>query len=128
MGRVSNIGSQQCNNELTFALTYEVNFGIDFEVDSEFRPIGCNGDMEKMQWGGKGRGTTVNCPPNLKEYEGKPLSTITRGIAEDHDVWNQAFLSGWEKMAMRKVSFSLVQKIHGLVAQTQNLLKMPLIL
>jgi len=97
--RVSNIGSQQCNNELTFALTYEVNFGIDFEVDSEFRPIGCNGDMEKMQWGGKGRGTTVNCPPNLKEYEGKPLSTITRGIAEDHDVWNQAFLSGWEKFA-----------------------------
>ena len=36
-------GGQGCGTELTFALTYEVNMMYGFDVDEEFRPVGCAG-------------------------------------------------------------------------------------
>ena len=27
------------------------------------------------------------------------MGAITRGLAEDHDTWNRAFIAGWEKIA-----------------------------
>ena len=104
--RDGNIGEQACGNELTFALTYEVNLMNEFELDEEFKPRGCNGDLEK-QWFVEGghetssasKLTTINCPPNMERYEnGEALSEITKAFGEDHDVWNEAFLAGWEKM------------------------------
>ena len=103
--RESTVGSQGCGNELTFALTYEVNLMNDFELDEEFKPRGCNGDLEKQWYADGGHETssasqltTVNCPPNMERYEnGEALSEITTAFGEDHDVWNKAFLDGWEK-------------------------------
>ena len=41
----------------------------------------------------------MNCPPNMEKYEnGEALSEITVAFGENHDVWNKAFLDGWEKM------------------------------
>ena len=41
----------------------------------------------------------MNCPPNMEKYEnGEALSEIAVAFGEDHDVWNKAFLDGWEKM------------------------------
>ena len=34
----------------------------------------------------------------MERYEnGEALSEITTAFGEDHDVWNKAFLDGWEK-------------------------------
>merc|ERR1712110_1395397 len=42
--------------------------------------------------------TTESCPLNMEAYEdGETLSEITRSFGEDHDVWNKAFMEGWEK-------------------------------
>ena len=27
------------------------------------------------------------------------MGAITRGLAEDHDIWNRAFMAGWAKIA-----------------------------
>jgi len=84
-----NSGKQGCGTELTFALTYEVNFMNEFQMDELSRPHGCIVHGE----------STVNCPPNMEQYEnGEALSEITMAFGEDHDVWNQAFMEGWDKM------------------------------
>ena len=101
--RESNVGSQGCGTELTFALTYEVNMMYGFDVDDEFRPVGCAGALEKMWFPEKNSDdakslTTESCPLNMEAYEdGETLSEITRSFGEDHDVWNKAFMEGWEK-------------------------------
>lgn len=100
--RESNSGSQGCGTELTFALNYEVNLMHGFDVDEEFRPVGCGGDLEKMWFPETTEDekiTTLSCSPNIVAYEnGETLSEITTAFAEDHDVWNKAFIEGWEKM------------------------------
>ena len=96
--------NQNSGNELSFALNFEVNLMNDFELDEEFRPVGCGGDLQNMWWAWRsdrkaaGNLTTINCPPNMARYEdGEALSEITTAFATNHDVWNQEFLAGWEK-------------------------------
>ena len=65
--------------------------------------MGCAGALEKMWFAEKGSDdakslTTESCPLNMEAYEdGETLSEITRSFGEDHDVWNKAFMEGWEK-------------------------------
>ena len=42
--------NQFSGNELSFALNFEVNLMNDFELDEEFRPVGCGGDLQNMWW------------------------------------------------------------------------------
>ena len=100
--REGNVGSQGCGTELSFALTYEVNMMYGFDVDEEFRPVGCAGALERMWYPENSEDakslTTNSCPLNMEAYEdGETLSEITRSFGEDHDVWNKAFMEGWEK-------------------------------
>jgi hypothetical protein len=102
---------KSCGTELTFALSYEINFMLDFEIDEEFRPHGCNGSIDKMIWSKFDFGnahwnepqsgeSSATCGPNMERYEnGEALSEITVAFGEDHDVWNKAFLDGWEKIS-----------------------------
>ena len=101
-----------CGTELTFALTYEVNLMLDFEIDEEFRPHGCNGSLDAMLWSKFDWGNanwrypltgenSATCGPNMERYEdGEALSEITVAFGKDHDVWNQAFMDGWAKISM----------------------------
>ena len=92
-----NTGTQSCGNELTFALTYEVNFMNDFQLDEEFKLHGCGGSYEgDTLWQGD---STIDCPHNMERYEnGEALSEMTTAFGEDHDVWNEEFMVAWEKM------------------------------
>lgn len=95
-----NTGTQACKSELTFALTYEVNFNNEFEVDEENRPHGCNGDLDKIMCNQE-TGSTVNCPRNMHKVEnGETMSEITQAFGKDHDIWNQVFMSAWDKMVI----------------------------
>ena len=59
-----NTGTQSCGNELTFALTYEVNFMNDFQLDEEFKLHGCGGSYEgDTLWQGD---STIDCPHNME--------------------------------------------------------------
>ena len=42
--------NQGSGHELSFALNFEVNLMNDFELDAEFRPVGCGGDLQNMWW------------------------------------------------------------------------------
>jgi len=100
-----NTGTQGCGSDHTFALTFEVNFGQDIALDSEFTVAGCgqpDPDFKaKTGLNHKGVMTGIlNCPPNPEVREdGRTVGAITRGLAEDHDTWNRAFMAGWEKIA-----------------------------
>ena len=102
--RESTSGSQSCGHELTFALNFEVNLMKEYGLDEEFRPVGCNGTLEKMWWlkdtdlRAWSQLSTVDCPANMERYEeGEALSEITTAFATNHDVWNELFLAGWDK-------------------------------
>ena len=64
--------NQGSGHELSFALNFEVNLMNDFELDAEFRPVGCGGDLQKMWWAwrrdkkAQGNLTTINCPANME--------------------------------------------------------------
>lgn len=87
---------------------------LDFELDEEFRPHGCKGSLDtqvKIGWSKFDFGnawwrypltgeTSVTCGRNMERYEdGEALSEITVAFGEDHDVWNKAFMEGWEKIS-----------------------------
>ena len=94
-----NTGRQGCGFELTFMLTYEVNYMNEFSLDNEFKLHGCgSGRQDGLLWTDD---TTINCPRNMERYEGgEALSEITALFGEDHDTWNREFLQGWDKMVV----------------------------
>ena len=64
-----NTGTQGCGSDHTFALTFEVNFGQDIALDSEFTVAGCGQpDPDfKAKTGLNHKGvmkSILNCPPN----------------------------------------------------------------
>ena len=92
-------GNQLCGGELSFLLTYEVNFAYDFQLDDEMRPFGCNGTINNLDI--QPGASTLECPRNMDQYEnGEALSDITRSFGEDHDLWNKQFMEAWDKMVI----------------------------
>ena len=92
-------GNQLCGGELSFLLTYEVNFAYDFQLDDEMRPFGCNGTINNLDI--QPGASTIECPRNMDQYEnGEALSDITRSFGEDHDLWNKQFMEAWDKMVI----------------------------
>ena len=83
----------------TFYFPYEMNFVMDFTVDEENRPRGCNippvyGDNWFADFGS----LQIDCPRANYVLPGETQTTadIVEEFAEDHEVWAREFLEGWQ--------------------------------
>jgi len=95
-----------------FLLNWEVGMSLKFDVDPEtFRAKNCPG-LEVTN-DGKGpfedaicainavcTSKVPDCPPQdyIDPTSGKPIRQILEEFADDHDVWAEAFLAGWQRM------------------------------
>ena len=88
-----------------FYLPYELGFVKNFTVDAENHPRGCNipdvypqkevdGKAAVKKWAK----TAINCTRSTFTLEGEDMSSadIVDEFAEDHKVWAQAFIEGWQ--------------------------------
>ena len=88
-----------------FAMLFEYGLYKKFESSKpSYRPVGCPGlpdKWEDMPYGGAKHlnWTKVErCPLNDYAPEGKPLYQIVEDTADDHDVFGQNLLAGFERM------------------------------
>ena len=86
-------------SSFTFFLPYEMNFVMDFDVDEENRPRGCNiplvyGDSWFEDYGS----LQIDCPRQTFVLLGENQTTadIVKEFAEDHELWARDFLEGWQ--------------------------------
>ena len=86
-------------SSFTFFLPYEMNFVMDFDVDEENRPRGCNiplvyGDSWFEDYGS----LQIDCPRQTFVLLGENQTTadIVEEFAEDHELWARDFLEGWQ--------------------------------
>ena len=106
-----------------FLLNWEVGMIKKFDVDPEtFRAKNCSGlEIKPKETNEEGKETNngtglfeggicainavctskvPDCPP--QDYDdptsGKPIRQILEEFADDHDVWAEAFLAGWQRM------------------------------
>merc|ERR1711963_33364 len=92
-------------NSFAFYLPYELGFVKNFTVDAENHPRGCNipdvypqkevdGKAAVKKWAK----TAINCTRSTFTLEGEDISSadIVDEFAEDHKVWAQAFIEGWQ--------------------------------
>ena len=81
-------------------MIWELSFQLNFTVDSENRPRGCNVlDMNYNDlWALPDAEQVIDCPKNMYAPEGKPISQIVEEFAVDHDGWAKTFLNAWHKM------------------------------
>ena len=90
----------------TFYLPYEMSFVMNFTVDAENHPRGCNipevfpelsseGGEEAKQ---KVTSTPLMCGRTSFKLEGEDQTSadIVEEFADDHEVWADAFIKGWQ--------------------------------
>ena len=89
----------QQGSSFTFYLPYEMNFVMEFTVDGENRPRGCNiPNVYGDNWFADFGSLQINCPRANYVLPGETETSadIVEEFAEDHDVWAREFLEGWQ--------------------------------
>jgi len=89
---------------LTFYFPYEMNFVMDFTVDEENHPRGCNipDVYPECAWGHEPHcpysELPINCPRNNFKLPGESMSSadIVDEFAYSHQTWAVEFLEGWQ--------------------------------
>ena len=90
---------------LSFYLPYEMGFVKNFTVDAENHPRGCNfPEVFPEQYMGEAKErnkvlrTPINCTRSTFVLDGEEQSSadIVDEFADDHEVWAQAFIEGWQ--------------------------------
>ena len=92
-------------NSFAFYLPYEMGFVKNFTVDAENHPRGCNlPDVgygiyhePKEEWE-KQLKTVITCPRTTFKLPGEEQTSadIVDEFADDHEVWANAFIEGWQ--------------------------------
>jgi len=90
----------------TFYLPYEANFVMNFTVDAENRPRGCNipdvyfdpeaEDADEIRGNFKKVPLTCGRTSFKLDGEDKTSADIVDEFADDHEVWADAFIKGWQ--------------------------------
>ena len=89
---------------VSFYLPYEMGFVKNFTVDSENRPRGCNfpevfpeEQYPDPKWIEQHR-IPINCTRSNYKLAGEEQTSadIVDEFADDHEVWAQAFIEGWQ--------------------------------
>ena len=90
-----------CDKQPLFALTYEMNFVYDFEIDSQRRPMLGEEVNEEV---GKNMYALLRSdfPKNEDTYE------IIEEFANNQQIWSQSFFDGWEKI-QNNVDYELIE-------------------
>ena len=87
-----------------FYLPYEMGFVKNFTVDAENHPRGCNLPevftkeyYPNKDWVKQAR-TAITCKRTIYKLPGeeKTSADIVDEFAEDHEVWANAFIEGWQ--------------------------------
>ena len=96
-----------------FLLNWEVGMVLKFDTDPEtFRAMNCDGlemvedqSVKSLFVDGKCEKNSVctspraMCPPqDYADETGKPIKRIIEEFADDHDLWAEKFLDGWQRM------------------------------
>ena len=90
-----------CDKLPLFALTYEMNFVYDFEIDSQRRPMMGEAVNEEV---GKHKYALLRSdfPKNEDSFE------IIEDFANSQQIWSQSFFDGWEKI-QNNVDYELIE-------------------
>merc|ERR1711899_427078 len=92
-------------NSFAFYLPYEMGFVKNFTVDAENHPRGCNLpdvgygiiNEPKEEWEKQSK-TVITCPRTTFKLPGEEQTSadIVDEFANDHEVWANAFIEGWQ--------------------------------
>ena len=93
-------------HSFTFYLPYEANFVMNFTVDAENRPRGCNipdvyydpeaEDADEIRSNFHKIPLTCGRTSFKLDGEDKTSADIVDEFADDHEVWADAFIKGWQ--------------------------------
>ena len=89
-----------CDKLPIFALTYEMNFVYDFELDSNHRPM-MGDSADKGLADNRQSLITSSFPRNQDSFE------IIENFANNQQVWYHHFFDGWEKIQNHVVGYDL---------------------
>ena len=91
-----------------FYLPYEASFVKNFTVDAENHPRGCNIPevFPESSTGVSGdivMETPVSCGRSSFKLDGENQSSadIVEEFADDHEVWADAFIKGWQVLSVQ---------------------------
>ena len=89
----------------SFYLPYEASFVKNFTVDAENHPRGCNIPevFPESAPGDIAMETPVNCGRSSFKLDGENQSSadIVEEFADDHEVWADAFIKGWQVVSVQ---------------------------
>ena len=88
-----------------FYLPYEASFVKNFTIDAENHPRGCNIPevFPESAPGDIAMETPVNCGRSSFKLDGEDQSSadIVEEFADDHEVWADTFIKGWQVLSVR---------------------------
>ena len=94
-----------------FYLPYEASFVKNFTVDAENHPRGCNIPEVFPEKSPRDitMKTTLNCGRSSFKLDGEDQSSadIVEEFADDHEVWADAFIKGWQVLSVYNCMFSV---------------------
>ena len=109
------VESSKVSYSLAFYLPYEIGFVKNFTVDAENHPRGCNLPevFTKEYWPNEEwleqSKTAITCERSTFKLEGEEESSadIVDEFAEDHEVWADAFIEGWQVFVIKDCKHSI---------------------